>query len=87
MTRKINTWSIDTDGNGTELTADFGPEDFERWWLAGMDRDDRIDDDARAEMLDAMLYLAEAENRRMVQTVADLRAAIGDWADEWNQIA
>lgn len=80
-----NRWTIHKDENGRNYTAEFGPEDFERWWLAGMDDEDPISDDYRREMFDAMVYLAEAEGREIVQTAAQLRDAIDYWADAWNK--
>lgn len=77
--KKINSWHIE-DG----YTATFGPEDFESWWLAGMDREDKIKKPNRRELYENCLYLAEAEQREMTQDAPDLRDAIDNWADRWN---
>ncbi len=79
--KKINSWHIE-DG----CTATFGPDDFERWWLEGMTREDKIKKHDRSELYENCLYLAEAEHREMTQTLAELREAINNWADKWNEI-
>lgn len=77
--KKINSWYIE-EGH----TATFGNDDFESWWLAGMDRDDKIKKHHRIELYENCLYLAEAEQREMTQNTPELRSAIDDWADKWN---
>jgi len=79
---KINNWPLQRDEDGQPFTATFGPDEFETWWLAGMDETDPIDNDAREQMLGAMLYIAEAEGRVMTQTIAELKVAIDDWAND-----
>ncbi len=67
-----------------EYTATFGDEDFERWWLAGMDRDDILTDRNQQELFDNCVYLAQAERRTLTQSHEELQAAIADWAQRWN---
>lgn len=79
---KINSWPIDEGQYAT-----FGPDDFERYWLHGADRSDKLSDTDIAEMVEHCLYVAELERREMTQTLAELRAEARDWADDWNQQA
>jgi len=79
--KKINSWQIESG-----CTATFGPDDFERWWLEGMTREDKIKKHDRSELYENCLYLAEAEQREMIQTAAELKNAINEWADQWNDI-
>jgi len=87
MTKTINNWPLQRDGDGQPYTATFGPDEFETWWLAGMEQTDLLDDDNREELLEALLYLAEAEGRVMTQNLAELREVIKRWADDWNEKA
>jgi len=77
--KKINSWHIE-DG----YTATFGRDDFESWWLMGMTCNDKIKKYHRQDLYENCLYLAEAEHRKMTQSAAELRRAINDWADQWN---
>jgi len=64
--------------------ATFDGEDFERWWLHGMRRQDRLSLADINEMYDNLVYLAGAEQRTMTQTESELRGLIADWAADWN---
>jgi hypothetical protein len=64
--------------------ASFGPDDFETWFLAGADRNDRFGDSDRGQLFENCIYLTNAEDRVLIQTPDELRDAIGRWADEWN---
>ncbi len=85
MKREINTWPIDVDQNGAEYTAYFAPEDFERWFLAGADRTDRFTDQDVDALVENCIYISQAESRRMVQSVAELRSDIEGWKAKWNE--
>jgi hypothetical protein len=65
-------------------TAFFEADDFERWWLAGMSRTDIFPDDQIEQLIENCVYLADAEQREMLQTTDDLRAAIVRWQRDWN---
>ena len=83
MTNEINTWRIDTD-QGADYTAEFGNEDYERWFLHGRDRTDNVEDADQVDLYENCIYLARAEARRMIQTAQELRSSIAKWASEWN---
>ena len=70
--------------NETELIAFFENDDFDGWFLASMDREDEVTPETQLELFDACKYLAEAEQRRMLQTDEELREAIAAWALDWN---
>jgi hypothetical protein len=68
-----------------EMTATFGPDEFERWWLHGMSRADSVSADDAGELLAACVDLALAERRRMTQTRGELTKQIAAWASNWNE--
>ena len=67
-----------------ELTACFGPDDFERWFLEGGDHSVRFEDSFRDQLFENCLYLTDAEQRVLAQTPSELRDAIDKWAGRWN---
>ena len=81
---------------GSEYTVTFEAEDFEQWWLAGMDRtkdivdfyvihsDDKLTSKDKRELFENCLSLARVGQGRMTQTHKELRHAINQWAAAWN---
>jgi len=64
--------------------ATFDGEDFERWWLKGMSRQDRFLPPYVDELYGNCVYLAQAEGLEMTQTESELQGLIADWAADWN---
>ena len=79
MDATINAWHVEPG-----LTAEFEADDFECWWLAGRTREDRVAQADQTKLIENCIYLARAEQRRMLQTIAQLRTAVRDWAKRWN---
>jgi len=69
---------------GSEYTVTFEAEDFEQWWLAGMDSDDKLTSKDKRELFENCLSLARVGQGRMTQTHKELRHAINQWAAAWN---
>lgn len=67
-----------------KMMAFFEAEDFERWWTAGMDDTDVFPDDQIDQLIENCFYLANAEQREMLQTREELRSAIVVWQSDWN---
>ncbi len=79
-----NEWPMHCE-DGRPIEATFEPDDFERWWLAGMTRSDEIDSGDRDEMYDAMVEIARQEGRTITQTESELRDAIANFVETWNE--
>jgi len=79
MRKKINSLHIEPDSTA------FGADDFRAWWTAGMSDNDELSEHDREELFENCMYIAEAENRAMLQTGEELREAIDHWADAWNR--
>ena len=67
-----------------DMTAIFDNDDFERWWLHGRARNDRVSQSDQDELFENCLYLCESEGRVLAQTHEELRQAIASWAEDWN---
>ena len=65
----------------TEYTAD----DFDRWFLEGGSWSDPVTSKDQSQLFDNLMYLTQAEDRRLVQSLPDLRNAIRVWAAAWNE--
>lgn len=63
----------------------FTNDDFERWFLHGANRSDRITELDREQLLENCNYICQAEVLSPSQSTAELRAAIDRWADDWNE--
>lgn len=68
-----------------ELTAEFEYDDFDGWFLCGASREDTVLSNDREQLFENCLYLVRAENRRLLQSHAELRNLIDDWATTWNK--
>ena len=68
-----------------EDTAVFAADDFDRWFLEGGNRSDPVTTKDQKELFDNLMYLTRAEDRRLTQSLPDLRDAIRVWAAAWNE--
>lgn len=84
MAEKWNNWHIQTDENGDNYTAMFGPDDFESWWSAGAGADELFPESEIDNLFNNCVDLAEAEKREMTQSAEELRNCIETWVREWN---
>ena len=77
----MNIWREFREGDNT---ATFVPDDFETWWMAGMERSDKVKRIHEFELYQNCTYIARTEQRVMTQRPHELRHAIRQWAEGWN---
>jgi hypothetical protein len=76
-TMKINNWTI-TPG----YEAHFDQDDFEAWWRQGASPTDKVTKRDERDLLSALVDMAMAEERKMTQSITELREEIRMWANQ-----